>query len=65
MKCFQCDREAVGVCKWCFLGQCAEHMQAGLDARLRTPIMGCIHQFRGESVDLGAGADPATPRPSS
>jgi len=47
VKCFECDAEAIGVCRWCKLGQCEEHMRAGLEARKRIPSMGCIHMFTG------------------
>lgn len=62
MKCFQCDKPAIGLCYWCQLGQCEEHMRAGLDARRWIPAMGCIHQFTGESARVGletrTGAGP-------
>lgn len=47
MKCFECGEVAVAVCRWCFRGQCATHLQAGLDARSRQPTMGCIHDQPG------------------
>jgi hypothetical protein len=48
MKCFQCDQPAIGLCRWCQLGQCEEHLRAGLEARRRTPTMGCIHPVTAE-----------------
>ena len=58
MRCFQCDREAIGICRWCLLGQCEDHMRAGLEAHDRIQIMGCIHMFTGENTNLPRIAVP-------
>lgn len=64
MKCFQCERPAVGICRWCFLGQCEEHMRAGLEARARIPTFRCVHEYTGEAgrvrSDLEAGTSGAS-----
>jgi hypothetical protein len=56
MKCFECERQAVAVCRWCQCGQCEIHLWDGLTSRKRIPIMGCIHQYVGFRV---APEDPA------
>jgi hypothetical protein len=64
VKCFQCDKTAIGVCRWCELGQCEEHMQAGLEARRHIPIMGFIHQYTGENMPVSrAPGEPHGPPP--
>lgn len=65
MRCFQCDKQAVGICGWCLLGQCGEHMRAGLEARRQIPTMGCIHQFTGESASIGPAANAPAHRERS
>jgi hypothetical protein len=64
VKCFQCERPAVGICGWCLLGQCEEPMLAGLEARRHIPTMGCIHQFTGENLRVGSSADSSAWRTS-
>ena len=44
MLCFECGEPAVALCRWCFRGQCAKHLEEGLAARSRQPTMGCIHE---------------------
>jgi hypothetical protein len=57
MLCFECEREAVGMCRWCFRGQCEIHLALGLAQRESIPAMGCIHQFRELEGDRPAATD--------
>jgi hypothetical protein len=56
VKCFQCGDEAIGVCRWCLLGQCETHMRESLEGKGRLYIMGCTHMFNGQSVRPVEGA---------
>jgi hypothetical protein len=58
MRCFECEREAVGLCRWCLRGQCQVHWSKGLAERERIPAMGCIHQFKARESDRQAATGP-------
>jgi hypothetical protein len=57
MRCFECERQAVGLCRWCFRGQCEIHLPLGLTQRESIPATGCIHQFRELGPDRRAATD--------
>ena len=56
MLCFQCGEPAVALCRWCFRGQCAKHLEEGLAARRRQPTMGCVHEQSDYPTSTGAAA---------
>jgi hypothetical protein len=56
VRCFECEREAVGLCRWCLRGQCEIHWRQSLAEREHIPAMGCIHQFRELAPDRPAAS---------
>jgi hypothetical protein len=56
MRCFECERESVGLCRWCMRGHCEVHFSQSLAERDRIPAMGCIHQFRELAEDPPAAS---------
>jgi hypothetical protein len=48
MRCYECDQEAVAVCRWCGVGQCREHLAASRVDRGGV-TMACHHEQWGDS----------------
>jgi hypothetical protein len=44
MRCAQCDRDAVGLCPNCLIGQCAHHLAESQAWYSAHPEVTCVHR---------------------
>jgi hypothetical protein len=55
MRCFECDRQAVALCRSCLVGQCEAHLAGSQRRQARSGALsaGCSHPEARDAGGLG------------